>query len=719
MNARIFKIVLPIYVILVLYCFPNGLMAQVSIENRANQYYENLAYSKAVEIYEQLHKDDLKNPLYIERLAYSYLKMLNYPKALFYYAQLVKQKQHKPSDLYDYAQLLRSANKTEEYKIYLEKYHFEAPNDKRAKAELENSQLLSYLGSNKRNITLKNLSGNTRFIDMCPAFYKDRIVYSSAKDSFAIIKGNYEWNNQPFLDLYISQPSPTPDLTHDAKFSKALNTRVHEGPVSFTKDYNTIYFTRNSFIHRKIDKANHGTNNLKIFIATDNGKKWGNIQEFPFNSNNYSVGHPALSPDNKTLYFISDMPGGFGETDLYKSTWNGSQWNKPINLGESINSAGKEMFPYVDKDGILYFSTNGRDGLGGLDVFAAKEQSDGTYFITNMGAPINSAFDDFGFVIRRDSLTGFLTSNRTGGKGDDDNYSFTVNKIELTTTAVDDQNKKPLSKTKISLLNADGVTLETKITDQSGKVNFLIDPKKECYLQAENKSYNLIKIKLQDQSSAFNFKKDENIALKLKAPYLNISLTDKATGAIIPDGVLNVLEGDFDKTELENTNGRIRMKLKDDTNYTLNATALNYFENTVNYSSKGNKPGDFDLIIELEKFDPSKAFLIYYDLNKSYIRPNDAANLNKLIKFLLKNQALKIKIASHTDSRASAFYNQLLSQERSKSVIKYLTKRGIGSNRVQVKDYGKTKLVNKCIDGVKCPEEQHQANRRTVIEIIR
>ena len=180
-----------------------------------------------------------------------------------------------------------------------------------------------------------------------------------------------------------------------------------------------------------------------------------------------------------------------------------------------------------------------------------------------------------------------------------------------------------------------------------------------------------------------------------------------------------MLEGDFDKTELENTNGRIRMKLKDDTNYTLNATALNYFENTVNYSSKGNKPGDFDLIIELEKFDPSKSFLIYYDLKKSYIRPNDAANLNKLIKFLLKNQALKIKIASHTDSRASAFYNQLLSQERSKSVIKYLTKRGIGSNRVQVKDYGKTKLVNKCIDGIKCPEEQHQANRRTVIEIIR
>jgi outer membrane protein OmpA-like peptidoglycan-associated protein len=718
MKARIFKLALPFYLILVLLCPPNELMAQVTSENRANQYFENFAYSKAVEIYEELHKDDLTNPFYIERLAHSYHKMLSYSNALKYYGLLVQQKLHKPADIYEYAELLRSADKQEEYKIWLEKYHLEAPNDKRATTELENSVLLSKLGSNIRDITLKNLPGNTRFIDMCPVFYRDQIVYSSAKDSFTMIKGNYEWNNQPFLDLYVSKASANPDFTKDEKFSRALNSRVHEGPVCFTKDFNTIYFTRNTFIHSKIDKKNHGVNNLKIYIATDNGYKWGNIHELTFNSNDYSVGHPALSSDDKTLYFISDMPGGYGETDIYKSSWDGTSWSKPVNLGESINTAGKEMFPFVDKDGILYFSTNGRDGLGGLDVFAAKEQSNGTYLITNMGAPINSVFDDFGFVINKDSLTGFLTSNRTGGKGDDDNYSFTVNKIELTTTAYDDQNKKTLPKTKISLLKENGVQLESKITDKDGKVDFLLDPKKEYYIQAENKSYDPKNIKLKDEQSAFNFKKDEGLYLKIKAPYLKIQITDKATGGVISDGIVNVIEGSYDMKDFESKNGSIRMKLNDSTNYTLNATALNYFENTVNYSSTGKSPGNYDLKIELEKVTAGKELMIYYDLNKTYIRPKDAAVLNKLIKFLLKNPTVNIKVASHTDSRASVFYNQHLSEERSKSVLKYLSQRGILLGRVQVKDYGKTRLVNQCADGVKCPEEQHQANRRTVIEII-
>ena len=161
-----------------------------------------------------------------------------------------------------------------------------------------------------------------------------------------------------------------------------------------------IYFTRNSFVEGKVNRTPEGVNNLKIFISNFDGKEWKTVRSLPFNSDSYSVGHPSLSPDNKTLYFVSDMPGGFGETDVYKSVWTGSTWGKPLNLGESINTRGKEMFTYVDKDGILYFASNGHPGSGGLDIFAAKEEANGSYMVLNLGTSINSQYDDFGLVVQ-------------------------------------------------------------------------------------------------------------------------------------------------------------------------------------------------------------------------------------------------------------------------------------------------------------------------------
>lgn len=715
---KLFSLALVLFAITL---FPDINSAQSNKEKKANRLYENFAYSQAVRAYENLYKEDSTNIKYIQCLAYSYNKMLNYTKALHFYSKLVRSKQHITQDLFEYAQLLRIANKNDDYKIWLGKYLLESPDDQSARKQLENVNLLLKLSSNFKDISIKNMKGNTRFTDMCPTFYKDRIVYSSAKDSLARNKDKYEWNNQPFLDLYVTKSGQKESFNTDDAFSSTLNSRFHEGPVCFTADFKTIYFTRNSYLNRKISLTSEGINNLKIFISDFDGKEWGKIRDFQFNSNKYSVGHPALSPDNKTLYFVSDMPGGFGETDIYKSEWINGSWSKPLNLGESINTKGKEMFPYVDKDGILYFASNGQPGIGGLDIFAAKAEDKGRYLVVNMGSPINSQYDDFGFVIQKDSLSGFFTSNRLEGKGEDDNYSFKVNKIDLRVANFDDDTRKEIPGTKISLLTNDGSVVDSKIADKDGAVEFAVKPGDKYQLLSEGESYVSKTKNIQITNSTIDFRQQEELFLKNNIKFLSIKVIDKETGMAIPNAVINISGLKGISSELKDKNGIFNISVGDSVNFSINASASNYFERTSAFSLTGKSSREYATTIELEKMKAGKKFVIkdlYYDLDKYNIRPDAAIVLDKLFKILTDNPAIRIKIGTHTDSRASAEYNLILSQHRSESVKSYLIKKGIAPNRLVAKSYGESQLINRCADGVECTEAEHQANRRTEVEIL-
>lgn len=375
---------------------PVFLMAQRNQEKKADRLYNEFAYRKAAEKYEALHRSDPANARYAQQLAYCYYKIPDYDKAVKYYALLVQADACNPADIYDYAQLLRTVGRNSESKTWLEKYMVQAPGDSRAAKQLENISLLMKMMANSENVDIFNLPENSKYTDISPMFYKDKIVYASAKDSFSMVRNNFGWNDQPFLDLYEIDGGSNPDLKTEKALAGEVNSRFHEGPVSFSSDFNTIYFTRNNFLKGKVGRTNSGVNNLKIYTANFTEKGWKNVQDFRYNSDEYSVGHPALSPDNKTLYYISDMPGGYGETDLYKSEWENGRWGKPVNLGASINTKGKEMFPHVDKNGILYFASDGLAGVGGLDVFAAKDDGSGNYTVINLGAPFNSSYDDFG-----------------------------------------------------------------------------------------------------------------------------------------------------------------------------------------------------------------------------------------------------------------------------------------------------------------------------------
>lgn len=330
----------------------------------------------------------------------------------------------------------------------------------------------------KPHFLLENLEINSAYSDFAPMFYKDNLVYSTSSDSSFIKTANYGWNDQPYLKLQLGKISPSQtNVTFKERFGKEISTQYHEACVAFSPDEKTIYFTRNNY-NGKLKRDSKGVNNLKLYSATategDNGTvKWGNVKELPFNSDSYSVGQPAVSKDGKKLYFVSDMPGTVGSTDIFVVDILGeNQYSNPKNLGDKINTSGREMFPFIT-DQALYFASDGFLGLGGLDVFESR-LNDGIFADpANLGAPLNSSMDDFGFIIREETNKGFVCSNRNTGKGDDDIYSFERSCAQSIDGYVFDavsNNKIPGAI--VTLKNSENETIEQTVSKIDGRFEF-------------------------------------------------------------------------------------------------------------------------------------------------------------------------------------------------------------------------------------------------------
>ncbi|MFD1314346.1 OmpA family protein [Namhaeicola litoreus] len=291
--------------------------------------------------------------------------------------------------------------------------------------------LLSYLFVSSQTTpgvyTIKNLDINTKYSDFGAAFYgNDRVVFASPTDEVKVVRKLWKENGQPFLDLYTGLITDDRQVIDKKQLPGEVNTKFHEGGVVFSKNLNKVYFTANNYFEKEFLTDSAGINTLQIFMAyKDVNGKWMEKVKLPFNNQQYSYGHPALNYDETKLYFVSDMPGGYGETDIYYvDIRNDGSFGDPINMGPKVNSQGKEMFPFVGKDNVLYFTSNGHPGYGQLDVFASKIYDNSVSEPLNLGQPVNSEKDDFSFIIDDVKDRGFFSSNRDEGKGDDDIYSF-------------------------------------------------------------------------------------------------------------------------------------------------------------------------------------------------------------------------------------------------------------------------------------------------------
>lgn len=650
-------------VLLFAFVFASSL-AQAQI-NQADNLFKSYSYSLAIPQYLKVAQNprDANYNHAVVRLADCYRLVNDQLSAKAWYAKAVNIPNTESINWFYYGEALRCA---QEYELAKEAYlTYDSLNkdDLRGKDYAAFCDEIPKLNNIPVSFEIKNVSVlNSERSDFGPAFYNGGVVFVSDRRQNFMDNKKYEWTNFNYLDLFFATPRYLDEyfqeMNEPKSFSGKFNQTYHDGPATFARHDSLIYFNRTDKGKEKRDSDNFRTDRLKIFWAMYDGS-WSKTEAFFLNSENYSVGHPALSPEGNTLYFVSDMPESLGGTDIFSCNWNGQSWDQPVNLGPAVNSVGDEMFPSVSGDQ-LYFASNGIAGFGGLDLFRTTLKSGKWSKAENLGQPVNSSFDDFALILDPRSKKGFFSSNRPGGKGSDDIYACRFFE------------SKPQKKTDLLVVAQD--SLSTTLT---GFVK-------------EKKTLNPM-----PGSTVF--------LLNTKTEKVEVIKTD-ANGqftALISKGVFYVVKG------MEN-------------NYV--SDCINFKFETTDTSRSVKTPRDLLLdklelnqVFSVNNMDYSIE-TIYYDFDKHFIRSDAEKELDRLVQLMRENPVI-VELGSHTDSRGTDEYNIELSQKRAESAVRYIVLRGIDAARITARGYGETELINGCSDGVPCSHAQHQANRRTEFKV--
>ncbi|QIL40017.1 OmpA family protein [Pedobacter sp. HDW13] len=624
--------------------------------NAADAQYELFNYSKAINLYEQAYQ---KKPTQYtaERLYHCYAFINDYKQAESWSAIAAAMPDAKPENILAYAKALQQNSKYTEAKQQFQKYA--ATGETVAPADI-NRWLLScdsalYWMKNPTSVIITNAAKlNSAQSDWGLNTFGNGVTFASDRGADGSVqngsnrpffkfdgtkkpdKNIYGWTGNHYLRLYTQREltdsvSPFPIQTH---------TDYHMGPASFTQSGKEMYFTLTKIPkHPVYVKGKLATVNVEIYSAKlDEKGNWGSPLAFSYNKvDEYSVSDPFISADGNTLYFSSTMPGGLGGADIYFCLKRADgTWQLPVNL-KALNTAGNERTPVLGGHQDFYFSSDGRVGMGGLDIYKANLVGDKISKIENMGYPLNSPQDDFAFL-KTNALNGYLSSNRTGGLGNDDIYSFTAPQLlvfKLTGIVFDKRTNLPLNNALITLNKTNIQNLKV-LTGDDGTFQFNLEKSADYELTGEKTAY--------------------------RNDLAQVTTKGLTTSTMLKQNLY------LEKIELEKA-------------------------------------------IKLEN--------IYYDFDKSDIRPDAAIELNKLVKIMKDNPTIWIELGSHTDSRGNDQYNMQLSQNRANAAVQYIINQGIAPNRITAKGYGESQLLNKCANGVKCTAAEHQLNRRTEFKIVK
>lgn len=746
-----------------------NLFAQSARLRSANRAFDNYSYADAVRSYEDFLRTDKKtDPVErkeaLEKLAYSYRRLQDTRNAERVYGELVENFTDADSRNYlYYAQALASNGKYRESQRMYSKYAESQSEDLRGRKFTVTYMDMNRFYKDSAMYRVEYLPVNSRQADFSPMYFKGGLVFVSARAESGVIKRVFNWNQTPFLDLYfapdtatlkgtkevyrsssasLSGASPregnsgtlseaTADASEDLpmpttkaeKFSRTLNTKYHEGPASFFKDFSKVVFTRNNYNAGKARKSNDGINKLKLFIADQKGKDWGNVKELPFNNNDFSCGHPALSPDDSKLYFVSDMPGGYGGTDIYVVEYNGGQWGIPVNLGKEINTEGNEMFPFIDGSGNIYFASDGHEGLGGLDIFYA-ELKDGIAYkgVQNLGAPINSEKDDFGLITDKDRGTGYFSSNRVKGVSDDNIYSFRRTCRPLDILVFDAKTGSPIEGADVRIVK-NGSNQDILQTGMDGATKICLEAQTEYDFKAIKEGYATNNVLFSTMTQSSNPQMSVSIYLNKSESTILRGTVKREVNQAPQEGVKVTLRDEktgHEKTVVTGADGGYEFEVDPNRNYALRAEGE---ELATNEQSIGKNKKNKKKVVEsdLSMYGTGDVFTldnIYYDLDKFFIRPEAAKELDKVVGLMKKYPEMKIELRSFTDSRASDTYNLRLSERRARAAFDYLIRKGIAPSRLEARGYGESELVNDCSDGTNCAEADHRLNRRTEFKIL-
>lgn len=624
----------------------------------------------------------------------------------------------------------------------------------------------------RRDIRLVNTSNiNTDGMEFSPALYDNGMVYVSRRKNGPIDENTKE----TYYELFYAELDPNGQPLKPQNFSVEINSQLHEGPVSFNRQANRIYFTRSNQ-NKGLSKAdNQGKVRLKIYEADKGYFDWENIKELPFNDDSYSCLHPALSADGKRLFFASDRPGGFGGMDLYFVEQTSSGWSAPINLGPEINTPKNEVFPFAHESGTLFFASNGHPGLGNLDLFMIDLSDRKWGRVINMGYPFNSEKDDLGLILTPNGTRGYFTSNReTDNRGQDDIYLFEVpqglkgielpetNNTMVTVYDVESSRRLIGASIRVYPLSTDGMsdneelyniemvpnekgdislTLVRKKEEELGEPDHITNRNGESVIPFEvDKSFLIIVSKTGYKTQELKFTSSDELPIRPLEVLMEPSNCLSLEGDVLVEGynvpvsnaLVQITNHCTGKVEITHTNieGKFDHCIEIGCNFSIRVAKEGYEDGSSNLSTesiRGNRFLATEIKMKVNSLDLLKEPIsvgtiiildnIYYDFNKSAIRSGEARDLEALAKLMKRYPSMEIELGAHTDSRGTNDYNLALSLKRAESAKSFLLTQDIKANRIQVFGYGEAKLRNNCTDGVECSEKEHSFNRRTEVKV--
>ncbi len=604
---------------------------------------------------------------------------------------------------------------------------------------------------------------NSPDLEFSPTFYQNGIVFATSRKADQAGGKNY-------FELFYADRDEKGLPIKSEDFFIRIDGQAHEGPVTFSRDGQQIYFTR------KKTKAGAKGSSLKIYEATRTNNDWNGVKELSFNADTYSNCHPSISTDGQRLYFSSDMPGGMGGMDIWMVEKRGITWSKPINLGPEVNTPKNEVYPFIHNSGNLFFSSNGFNGAGKLDIYMVNFDEGPSGTVVNLGEPFNTEADDMGFILNPEGIKGFFTSKRASGKGNDDIYMFEAPEgiwgktvpgmlpAGISTTEKGTGNPIEGAEIRVFEKTADGYFdnraelsegILVPATKKKGAYTFKMVPKAaSAFGEADGRSDEMGEtsytffgereyvlfvskpgyVSQEITYSTIGYKKSVPVKVsleKIACSTITGTIRDQESGAPVADAMVYIRnERDGSEAAIQADGaGNYTHCLMTDTDYSFRGIHADYSGVAQKLTPAETATAPTDLLLTADKtvhyggIPMSVGTVIMipninYDFSKSGIRRGAVAELDEILNMLSQNPTMKIELSAHTDSRGSNRYNERLSNQRAASAKQYLVARGIAGSRITAVGNGENQLLNGCRDQVKCGDEQHAENRRLEIKVV-
>ncbi|HQQ97378.1 MAG TPA: carboxypeptidase regulatory-like domain-containing protein [Cyclobacteriaceae bacterium] len=687
---------------------------------KAEILYQSLAYRSALTLYLHVADRDSTHQQATQRIAECYLHLDMVDEAATWYRKLSRETSPRPDNVYQYAQLLARQGKYQDAKLWYQRYVALAPSDTRTTEKLRFIDELSDYMQDSVRYKVTATTFNSDQSDFAPMYFKDGVVFVSARNHDVLVRSqslSAHNDNEAMLNVFFAGPQMKQRKDVTLFYKRALNSPYHDGPVAFYKQGTQIVFSRNNLKGNKPVTKN-GRINLELYFANLSGTgEISRMEAFGFNSDDYSIGHPWISDSGDTLFFASDMPGGIGGTDLYRSLKVDGKWDKPVNLGPTINTPGDEFYPFLANDSTFLFTSNGHGGFGGLDIFHSDPRHNSAP--RNMGYPLNTMSDDFSLVLDSTGRKGIFASNRKGGEGFDDLYHVVIKSFSLEGAVHDrDSPTTIVPQATVWLLDSKGNRMDSVESDAQGRFNFVVEFDKDYVITASKEGYSAV-------DSVHYHTRNHGVGhVRLSIPlwrhnmfargivYSNETQKPLARATVFLE---NLTDGTKDSVVTDLT-GHYDFLVKPNKQYHIRAIREGFLPQMIKMNTHGLFHGNLlnDFVLEEEFIDK---VVIQFDYDQFAIRQDELPELDEVLKVLKRRPNSRIHIGAYADSKGTTEYNQRLSDNRAHAVLLWLEARGIRASRIQTTGFGETLLVNRCSDGVECPEEEHSKNRRAELKV--